>query len=283
MILIAILFCLALQRFANIGGWFQSSWFEAYLRFLSPWTSKIDERLILLVVIVPVLLVFVLIHFIFMWHWFGLFDLVMATLVLFLCIDARDIKNNLKPYFAALEKSDLHAASNAVTDFINNDTIGNMAELQREVTKAILLKSFDQIFAGLFWFIVFGIYGIATYFLITLIRHNALKVNPSYIGLAKFSAQIQDILEWLPVRLLGFSYSLVGHFNKGFGYCAKHLWSGLSEVKRFAVDSGLAALDVGPSSADADKSENLAALDIVNRVLIIWLVAVALILIGVLL
>lgn len=283
MTLIAILFCLALQRFANVGGWFQASWFEAYLRWLNPWLSKLDERLVILSVIAPVLLLFALLHLIFAHHWFGLFDIILGVIVLFFCIDARDLKSKLTPYFNAVEKSDMHTASEAVTDFISDVSIGNMADLHRAVTKAILLKSFEHVFVGLFWFIVFGIYGVATYFLVTLLRQNALKVNPNYIELAKLAAQVQDVLEWLPARLLGFTYSLVGHFNKGFNYVLKHLWLGLSEVKKFAVDSGLAALDASSNVADADKSENYAALDIVNRVLIIWLIAVALVLIGILL
>ncbi|MDR1057177.1 MAG: regulatory signaling modulator protein AmpE [Coxiellaceae bacterium] len=283
MLLIAILFCLALQRFANVGGWFQASWFEAYLRYLGQWVSKLDDRLIILVVIIPILLLFVLMHFIFMWRFFGLFDLILSILVLFFCIDARDLKTKSASYFNALEKSDMHTASSVVTDFIDDAVIGNMADLHRAVTRAILLKSFEQIFVGLFWFIVFGIYGVATYFTITLLRQNALKVNPNYVELAKLAAKIQDILEWIPSRLLGFTYALVGHFNEGFNYCVKHLWSGLGDVKRFTVESGLAALDVGSTAADADRSENFAALDIINRVLIIWLIAVALILIGILL
>jgi AmpE protein len=288
MTLIAILFCLALQRFANVGGWFQMSWFEAYLRSLNQWLSKLDVRLAILLVLAPILAFFALIHFIFMWHFFGLFDLILAVVVLFFCIDARDQKSKLTSYFESLEKGDMHAAGNAVSGFISDDSLGNMGDLKRAVTRAILLKSFEQLFVGLFWFIFFGIFGVffgicgvTTYFLLNLLRQNALKVNSNYIELAKLAAKIQEILEWLPARLLGFSYALVGNFNKGANYCSKNLWSALHVVKKFVVDSGLAALDVSPNASDADQNENHAALDIINRVLIIWLVGVGLILIGV--
>lgn len=283
MVLISILFCLALQRFANLGGWFQTSWFEAYLRVLNPWLSKIDERLVMLIIIAPVLLLFMLIHFIFRAHFWGLFDLILSVVVLFFCIDARDLKNKLTSYFAKLESSDIHAAANAVADFISDDSIGNVANLRRAVSQAILLKSFERVFAGLFWYMIFGIYGVTTYFLITMLRQNAMKVNPNYIELAKAASQIQSILEWLPARLLGFSYALVGNFNRSFNYCSKYLWSGLGAVKKFAVDTGLEALDASTDTEEADQSENYAALDIVNRVLIIWLIGIALVLIGILL
>lgn len=280
MILIAVLSCLAVQRFANIGGWFHASWFEFYLRRLSPWLIKFDEKLVILFVIAPILLLFALSHFIFMWRLFGLFDLFLSVIVLFFCIDARDLKNNLQEYFSGLEKADMNAASNAVSELIADDSIGNMTELRRSVTKAILLKSFERVFAGLFWFMVFGVYGVITYTVINLLRQTSLKVDPNYIELAKLAGQIQGVLEWIPARLLGFSYALVGHFNEGFGYCARNLWTGLSDVKRFTVDSGLAALNVNPNVAEVDQQENYAALDIINRVLIIWLVALCLVLIG---
>jgi len=63
----------------------------------------------------------------------------------------------------------------------------------------------------------------------------------------------------------------------------KNMWSGLSDVKKFTVGSGLAALDVNSNAKDADQSENQAALDLINRVLIIWLIALALVLVGILL
>lgn len=283
MSLIAILFCLALQRFANVGGWFQASWFEGYLKFLSRWLSKLDDRLIILIVIAPILLLFLLLHFIFMWHFFGLFELILSVVVLFFCIDARDLKKRLTPYFDALEKSDTNAAADTVADFIGDAPTGSAGELHRAVTKAILTKTFEQMFVGLFWFIVFGIYGVTTYFLITLLRQNALKVNPNYVELAKLAAQLQSILEWLPARLLGFTYALVGNFSKGVGYCVKHLWSGLDNVKKIAVDAGLAALDASLNIADADRGENSAALNIINRVLIVWLVIAALISISIVL
>lgn len=278
MALIAVLFCLALQRFVDVSGGDHASWFEYYLRRLSPWIVKVDERLAVVLVIAPVLLLFLLSHLLFKSYLFGLFDLVSAVIVLFFCIDARDLRNKLKEYFSSLEKSDVHAAAVAAEGFIADDAMGNMAELRRAVTKAILVKSFENIFAGLFWFMIFGVYGVVTYTLINLLRQHSLKVDPNYIELIKISAKIQSALEWVPSRLVGFSYALVGNFNKGFGYSIRYLWTGLTEVKQFAVDSGLAALDV--DGAEVNQHENYEALEIVSRVLIIWLVMLTLVLIG---
>jgi membrane protein required for beta-lactamase induction len=280
MVLIAILFCLALQRFANIGGWFNSAWFEIYLKNLKPWAVKLNEWVAILLVIAPVLLFLALLHWVLSKHLFGLFNLILATLVLFLCIDARDLKNRLAPYFANLEKEDTHAAASAAANVVGDVSSNNMAELNRSVTKAILLNSFDNLFAGLFWFMLFGPYGVTTYLLIALLSKNANKIDSAYAGIAKLATQIQDVLDWVPSRLTGISYALVGNFNKGLGYFNKHLWSGLTDVRKFSVDAGLAALDIDSSATKATSKENYAALDLVNRILTIWLMALALVLLG---
>jgi membrane protein required for beta-lactamase induction len=286
MMLVAVLICLALQRFANMGGWFQMSWFELYLKSLSPWITKLNEWVAIFLVVAPVLLLLVLLHFLFSWRLFGLFNLILTTAVLFFCIDARDFKNQLTAYFNNLEKGDTSAATDAVANFIGDASSSTTAELNRAVTKAILLNSFTQLFTGLFWFIalgVYGIYAVAAYFLIVLLRKNALKVDANHIELAKLTAKIQAVLDWLPSRLIGISYSLVGNFNKGFAYCHKNLWTNLTDARKFTIDAGIASLDVDPDITKATPIENYAALDLINRVLIVWLIALFFVWIGVLL
>jgi len=282
MTLITILFCLTLQRFANLGGRFQLAWFESYLKILHHWLSKLDGRLAILLIVAPVLLLLALFHLIFMWRWFGIFDLILSVVVLFFCIDSRDLKHKLEPYFSSLEKSDIYTATSAVSNFISDETVGNSAELHRSVTKAIFSTSLVQMFVGLFWYMIFGTYGVVTYFLITLLlQQQELKADPNSEQLLRTAEKIKAVFEWLPSRLLGFSYALVGDFNKGFNCCMRHLWSGLGEIKKFTIESGLAALDANANVAEADQHENLAALDLINRVLIIWLFALTLILLGV--
>jgi adenosylcobinamide-phosphate synthase len=200
--------------------------------------------------------------------------------VLFFSIDARDMSTKLGSYFVALGESDTQRAMETVAHSIDTSFIGNVEELERAVSKTILLRSFEDIFAGLFWFIAFGVYGISGYVLIKLINQNALKVNANYAALANFAGKLQTIFGWLPSRLVGFSFALVGRFSKSAGYCMGQFWSGPESVKRFVVESGLAALDLEPSD-HCGIEENHAALDIINRVIIIWLVALFFVLIGI--
>lgn len=280
MTLIAILFCLGVQRFANVGGLFRISWFESYLKLLNPWIAKLDKRLAILAIVAPILVAIFLLQMVFGFYLHGLLNLIFAAVVLFFCIDARGFKNRLKAYFAGMEQDDLHGAATAAAEFIGESPAENKPDLSRAVTKAIIAKSFEQIFSSLFWFMVFGVYGLATYFVIVLLSQHGLKINSGYAEIVKLAEKIQEVFEWIPSRLLGFTYSLAGCFSKGFGYFIKNISSGLAEVKKFVVESGVAALDLDPNDEHADQKENVAAIDLVDRAVLVWLVALVLIVVG---
>jgi len=284
MTIITILICIAIQKFANVGGWFSSSWFESYLKLLQPWLKKLNEWLGVLLVLVPIYLVLLGLHYILTWKMFGfgLFDLLLVVIVLFFAMDARDFKYELAQYFERLDKKDINGAASAVAEFLYGPAPTSLMELNRAVTQAIALRSFERLFAVLFWFALFGIYGAAIYYAITLIKKTALQVDTNLAALAKITARIQDILDWLPTRILGFSYTLAGKFARVFNYWGKHCLSGPASNQKFIVDTSLTAIDVNPAEEPIKSSakENNEALDLINRVLIIWVIAVALFSLG---
>jgi AmpE protein len=274
MTLITILACIALQRFTNMGEWFQLSWFESYLKRLHPWLSKTNEWFGIGVIILPVFIIIGVLHALFNWRFFGLFDLLFIVLVLLFCVDTRDPKQRLAGYFSGIEKHDFDATNKAAEEFVGTTTIHDAGEMGRAVTEAIFRKAFTDLFGALFWFIIFGTYGLAGYFLINLTGKFATKVDASNEGLSKVAGEIINYLDWIPARLLGFSYALSGHFMTACNYCSKNLWLTPKENHKFAVQVGLAALDVGKETTQLNEKENLAAIDLINRSLIIWIIAI---------
>lgn len=277
---IAVLLCLLLQRFLNIQNISNDKWFDAYLRVIEKWIAKIDPHLIFISVIIPVWLGFLGLHLVLRnWNLYEVLILGITTVVLFFSIDARDLRVRLKPYFVALSESDMQGAADAVSSFIDISFINNLAELEKGVSRAILFSSFEKIFAGLFWFLALGIYGVSTYTITVLLAQRASKLNPSNIELAKLASKLQGIFEWLPARLVGFSFALVGRFSRSASYSLNNLWSGVASARDFVVGSGLAALDIEPDE-DFPAEENYAALDLINRTIIVWLIAISFMLIG---
>jgi AmpE protein len=291
MTFITILICLALQRFVNLGG-IENKWFDFYFDKMQPFMHKFNKWIALLIIILPIFALLGLLHLLLLWRLFGLFYLILASVVLFVSMDARDLRNILNDYFTGFEQHDAQTAANAASLFLAPPVPTNPQDLSRAVTTNILYQSCEKIFVVLFWFIICGIYGAAGYCLIKLTSKISTKIEAQtshkkaaeYTELSQLATQIKNILDWIPVRLLGFSYALAGNFTNGFAYCLKHFQSNLSDNKKFATESGLTALDIPlDDNSKADTTENSATLDLIDRTLIVWIVAVALISLGMLL
>lgn len=248
MILIAVLLCLSIQRIFNLAGSIPKAWTLNYLRIFHGVASKINAILAVCLFVIPIVLLLGMINFITAKFLYGFFGLLLATAILFFCIDVRDL---------AYAKKDV-ALSN----------------------KGILSQAFITIFPGLFWFMLFGSFGVIIYTSIKLINKNILHIDPRFTNISKLAINIQATMDWAPSRILAISYALVGNFNKGFSYFKKHAWFDFYDAQNFATASGLAALDL-ESGADSGKQEQYhVALDLVNRVLIIWLVALFFVTLG---
>ena len=120
MALIVILLCLAVQRFADLGGWFNNLWFETYLGWFKPLIHKCNRWVAILLVILPVFIIIIILHILLLWRLFDLFYLIFASIVLLLCMDARNMKNQLSVYFDHAEKQELDAAKASLSEFFDD-------------------------------------------------------------------------------------------------------------------------------------------------------------------
>lgn len=247
MILITVLLCLAIQRIFNLAGNIPEAWVLSYLGMFRKVAGKINAILAVCLFVAPIVLFMGIINFITAKFLYGFFSLLLATLVLFFCIDVRDLA---------------YAKKNVVLS-----------------SKGILSQAFITIFPGLFWFMLFGSFGVIVYTSIKLINKNILHINPRFTNISKLVINIQAALDWIPSRILAISYALVGNFSKGFNYFKNHVRSDFYDAQSFATASGLAALDL-ESGVDNKQEQYHVALDLVNRVLIIWLAALFFVTLG---
>lgn len=244
MILITVLLCLVVQRIFNLAGHISETWVLNYLGMFHKITGKINAILAVCLFVAPIVLCIGIINFITAKFLYGFFSLLLTTAILFFCIDVRDLTYAKK-----------------------NVALSN---------KSILAQAFTTIFSGLFWFMLFGSFGVVIYTSIKLINNNILHVDSKFTNILKLTTNMQAALDWAPSRILAISYALVGNFNKGFGYFKKHIWLNFYNAQGFTTASGLAALDLD----DAKQEQYHVALDLVNRVLIIWLTALFFVTLG---
>ena len=78
----------------------------------------------------------------------------------------------------------------------------------------------------------------------------------------------RELLDWLPIRLLGLWYALIGNFGPTFSYWLNNVISGVEKNHDIALHSGLLSIDADDIPAThADINENDAALQLTDRAL----------------
>jgi len=220
---------------------------------------------LVLPVLIIVSLIFTLAAY-FLGIWSGY---LLAAILLWLSLDARDLTKH--PYFDA-----------------------KAAEL--------FIITYHRLFAILFWFAVFAAIGFAPGLLIYGIvlalknylqqKELLLPVHPNSApgaagvatapisGLLKYTDYVLSWLDWIPLRLVGLTDALAGQFSTVFKLWCPYLLKGPSNDLSPLTDWGLAALNLSKQEAQKQTHEVVGLLD---RVLIIWLAIILLFTLGFLL
>ena len=144
-----------------------------------------------------------------------------------------------------------------------------------EVPK-LLLSAYQRIFSLLFWYFIFGPVGLVLYVVINefCIYFSTLpSEEPIRKTILSDLMMTQGILDWIPVRLLGLTFALAGHFSSVFNRWVAELFQGISADQHLVTAWGEAALQ--PSDAN-----HVEAMGLIDRSLIIWLVVMALVSLG---
>jgi AmpE protein len=168
--------------------------------------------------------------------------IVTSILLLWYCLDARDIRK--EPY-------------------------------PEQSVSATLLQSYSHCFALLFWYALLGVAGLVLYFSIAQLKEVLPGEAAATSALKTFFETVQDILDWVPVRLLGLSYALVGHFGVVFKLWRQQLVQGIGNPRGLLVECGQAALR---SETEQDQQKQVVGL--IDRSLLVWLVVFLLIMLA---
>lgn len=289
MTLMAILICLALQRYVGLGdALHKMSWSNNYAHYMhklignTPLWKGVWGMIALLVP--PIFVVAFLDHLLQGWF-FNFFKFLFDLFILLYCLNASDIRRQLADYFNAATREDAQASYYHGFAFIKKSSAQTPPEdsghLVRAVTRAIFLNADQHIFAIIFWYILLGPVGAVLYYLVNRIIFLAKQNQPELIAFKDAAQQIQSILDWIPVRITGLCYALVGQFNYAFTKWLKYLKLGSSKSQELAYCLGLAALELDETDpATAQLSENYSALTLIDRSLVIWIVVIAVFTLG---
>jgi len=126
---------------------------------------------------------------------------------------------------------------------------------------SILILAHEHIFGILFWFVIFGATGAIFYWLLTVSKAVSYRMVTNMTNFERGISVIHGLAAWLPARVTGFIYALVGNFTAGF-----NCWH--SYLKEVTVPSSKVLLDCGQASLDLISRQDEEAL--VKRALVAW-------------
>ncbi len=183
-------------------------------------------------------------------HFLGLpFTLVFHLVVLWYYLDAKPLNVNITDNFS-------------VTD--------------------LFTQRYQNIFVLLFWYMLVGPLGVIIYAESCRLEQSLQQQQKQEVYFAedfmKALTLLRSLMDWAPARVLGLTFALAGQFRPVFGFWCTHL-AGLTTSGSLVAEYGQLALGWGPSTAltpeTIDESESL-----INRAIILWIVALALVTVG---
>lgn len=146
--------------------------------------------------------------------------LVVWILIGLLCIGAGKVRLHYHAYLNAASRNDAHAREAMASELTLIHGVPpdcDEREFLRELQNALLWNNFRFYLAPLFWLIVGGPWGP-----VTLVGYAFLRAWQSWLARYQTPHQrllsgidaILHILDWVPVRLAGVVYALLGHGEK---------------------------------------------------------------------
>lgn len=281
---LTILIVLGLLQLWGSGGPLQRDrWFNSLSESVKGLIAKPHLRL-LTVVGIPVLLLSVLMGLVDSLL-FGLLSLLLYIAVLLFSLGRGDFSENLQRYLSAWNHGNFESAyqnATAIGDFEQSDAISEHVSLHEHVRLAYLYEGYERWFAVVFWFLLLGPAGAVGYRLSYLsARSDSLDEADRLLAL-----RFVHYIDWLPARLLAFSFSITGNFVNSFS----HYWQVLLDnqpVPELLDSCSIAAISsfgerrVFPTDQehfiDYGQEEMLALQSLLSRSVIGWLVVIAIV------
>lgn len=271
-------------------------WFIALVSGLSSLFKSSPRLVTLFALLIPVSAVSLL-----LWLleplFFGLLGVLLHAVILFYSFGRDNLPESTEKYLGYWQSGDTQAAYRyAVEHFqvAEEFSAEDLPSLQQEVRAGLLYQWFEQIFVVIFWYLVAG--PLAALFIRLICLYDSW-LRESQSG-AQMALELLHAIEWLPVRLLGITFTIAGNFAACFKCWAEVVLSWRTPTEKVLNNAGMAALGV----CSVESSEQLSTVsdstvkweavveeytkeinlvqDLVIRSLVVWVVLVSVIMIS---
>jgi len=184
----------------------------------------------------------------------GLTHFIINILVLTWVVGCRAKREAIREWFLAVQRDDTDTQKAQIRNLLG-DGIENSA-----LSDHLLWLNFRFYFSVAFWFVLFGAPGALAY---GFLRANEESIRP-----------VMRWVDWLPARVAGFAYLLVGNFSKGMPVWLAHLPK-FEDARETLLEIAHAAEEVEPDENNI-AAEPEAMLALARRSTILLLAAIAL-------
>ncbi len=256
-------------------------WADQFLVFfegLFPVIRHHTTLYLLIAIFLPALLLFIILSLLEN-QVFGLATLVVNFLVLFMCLGCGYLKPAVEGYLKHWQNGDASEALNVLQDadiHLDNPENLSAAEVHYQVLCRFMSQTFHRYFMVIFWFMLAGPVGA----LVARLAHVS-AVQPS-VYRPQHVKNLGHLLEWIPARLLTFTFALVGNFTGATRQSLSSLidpYAGADEVLQRGAAGGLDNLPLeviaGPAQPAKDAAQLVSLRELMNRALVVWLAVLA--------
>lgn len=272
MTFIATLIALIIERFFHWTQLRHWTWFPKYQRMLIGRISNWSSYALLAICALPLLIIVGVINHILGFWFHGVLKIIFDVVVLLYCMGPDNLWLQTFSCLNELHKEDPKYVVERAQATFGIAPVENSQAFHQALTGAIFTAANQRVFAVVFWFVILGPIGAVLY------RVTTLCAAQSDFGLTQVAKQAQQILDWIPARVFTFLFALGGHFVEVFNIWKADAKTGLDGNDKLLMESGVAAIDVKDSNhLPEDGSAEKSALELLDRVFVIWLVILAVI------
>lgn len=260
---IIILASAVLLRNSDILGAIQrDDWFQSWRETV--WEFSLPERAQLwLSVLLPVLVVFFVCR-IFDGFILGLIGFAITIFLVLYSLGRFEFDKVRDRYFDSMQSGDTQAALNSLSEAGYAEPADDIVDLHYNFEYEFVYNEFQRWFAVVFMFLLLGPVAAFLYRLLTFVSRESEEVS-----------FVVSILEWVPVRLLGFTWALVGNFDDLSIKWEDSLEHGLDSGASLSVfTSTELAPDLSPGDI-VERGQHLKSM--FRRSMVLWVVVAALI------
>ncbi len=201
---------------------------------------------------------------------YGWLALPVHLLVMIYCLGRGDVLAKLGPFRDAWRRGDTEAAYLVAARDLGVEGEDD-AQLLRRVQGYLLWEGFQGFFAVIFWYALLGPLLALAYRLLALTETHATQSS-----LRELARRFRHALDWLPVRMLGVSFGLVGNFVAVMQTMLHELLNWAIPAEKLLLDNGLAGAEVAePEAGEAGVASLDALWQLLIRSAVLWYGALA--------